>query len=273
MGINTIVPGIMESGSQVPLHIITPIPVSFMSLAGYWFVCWYFFIFAAILLSFLWLFYISSRSTLSAMKKPIGDLKGRLTANSTITMVAQLFLALLFFNILYNLILWLANVRTVVPETGGGTLWEMLFLLANASVYEEIVSRILFIGFPLFLIHFASGMRIEKKKSHRYILGGGFGFTKSTIFLLLFSSTMFAAAHLPSWDLYKMPPTFLAGLALGYLYLRKGIFASILLHFSFNYFSALAALIQDNMTAVVFMGFLILALLTYICLYSSDRLL
>jgi hypothetical protein len=48
---------------------------------------------------------------------------------------------------------------------------------------------------------------------------------------------MFALAHISSWDVYKMPPTFLAGLALGYLFLRVGLYAAIMLHFTVDFMS------------------------------------
>jgi hypothetical protein len=42
-------------------------------------------------------------------------------------------------------------------------------------------------------------------------------------------------AHTTNWGYWKAIPTFVAGLALGYLYLRKGIHTSIILHFSIDY--------------------------------------
>jgi len=260
LGAYIIVPGILETGSSLLLFFITPMPIAFVTLEGYWYVGWYLFIFAAIFISFLWLFLKSSKPTLDAIKKPIGDLRGRLTSDSTISIICQLFLTLLFFTIFYYLILDLLNISTASPIGGGGALWQFLFDLANASVYEEIITRILFIGFPLFLIHFASGVRIGRKNSHRYVLGGGFKLDRSAIFLLLFSSSMFAVAHVFSWDFYKIPPAFIAGLALGYLYLRKGIFASIILHFSLNYLSALGVLIQNDIMATLAFGLLLLML-------------
>lgn len=260
VGAYIIVPGILDSGIQLFLYFITPMPIAFVSLEGYWFVGWYLFIFAAIFISFAWLFLSSSKPTLDAIKKPLGDLRGRLTSDSTISMICQLFLALLAFTIFYYLILNGLGISTSDPIGGAGPLWEYLFALANASVYEEIITRILFIGVPLFLIHFASGVRIGRKNSYRYILGGGFALNRSAIFLLIFSSSMFAVAHVFSWDFFKVPQAFIAGLALGYLYLRKGIFASIILHFSLNYLSALGVLIQNDIMASLVFGLLILVL-------------
>jgi len=52
---------------------------------------------------------------------------------------------------------------------------------------------------------------------------------------LLFSALMFGLAHISLWDWYKVLPTFFSGLALGYLFLRYGIYASIMMHFFIDY--------------------------------------
>ncbi len=46
-------------------------------------------------------------------------------------------------------------------------------------------------------------------------------------------------------------------MALGYLYLRKGIFASILLHFSFNYLNILAGVVESNIMATFVLAIVI----------------
>jgi hypothetical protein len=125
-------------------------------------------------------------------------------------------------------------------------------------VYEEIITRIIFIGIPLFLVNFAMGERGESRKAQSYILGGGFDINRTTAILLLFSSGMFAFAHLAAWDITKIPPTFVGGLALGYLYLRKGLFASIMLHFSVNYFATLGTFVEGNFGATMVLGLFLL---------------
>ena len=75
-----------------------------------------------------------------------------------------------------------------------------------------------------------------KKENRRYILGGGFEWSTQTVLLLFFSSTFFAVLHL-GWDWTKLIPTFLGGMVLGALFLRKGLHACILLHFAINSFS------------------------------------
>jgi len=70
-----------------------------------------------------------------------------------------------------------------------------------------------------------------------YLLGGGFRIGPLEAFFLVGSSLMFGLAHAASWDAWKVLPTFIAGLGFGYLFLKVGIHAAILLHFSFDYLS------------------------------------
>jgi len=70
-----------------------------------------------------------------------------------------------------------------------------------------------------------------------YILGGGFKIGPLEAFFIVGSALMFGLAHVAGWDLWKALPTFVAGLGFGYLFLKVGIHASILLHFAFDYLS------------------------------------
>jgi len=59
-------------------------------------------------------------------------------------------------------------------------------------------------------------------------------------FLIIFSSFIFGLAHVlygGGWGFGKVLPTFIAGLYLGWLYVKWGFHAAVLLHFLFNYFS------------------------------------
>jgi hypothetical protein len=58
--------------------------------------------------------------------------------------------------------------------------------------------------------------------------------------LLIFSSLIFGLAHVfygGGWELGKVLPTFVAGLCLGWLYVKWGFHGAVLLHLLFNYFS------------------------------------
>ena len=58
--------------------------------------------------------------------------------------------------------------------------------------------------------------------------------------LIIFSSLLFGLAHViygGGWELGKVLPAFVAGLCLGWLYVKWGFHAAVLLHLLFNYFS------------------------------------
>jgi hypothetical protein len=170
-------------------------------------------------------------------------------------MVAQIFLAVVSFSYIYNFILSLNRVSTHTPDFSSLSLWTLIYNLTSAAVYEEIISRILLIGIPLLIIH--AVLRRTKKPIHRYLLGGGFKLNKLTIFLILFSSVTFGLAHAPGWDYWKVLPSFVSGLALGYLFVTKGIYLSILLHFSINFLTIPLAMADYPLGPSILYAFMI----------------
>jgi hypothetical protein len=156
-------------------------------------------------------------------------------------------------------------VTPKTPSFGSMPLWQFMFSLSNASVHEEIVSRILLIGLPLLIVDL---FRKRKIRIWKYFLGGGFDIEPGSLFLIIFSSLIFSYAHVFGWDFYKILPVFATGLALGYLFLKKGICACIILHFSFNYPSALLRVLEKlpflNLFAVPILFFLSLLIVTWI---------
>jgi hypothetical protein len=209
------------------LYVALPWLVRFLSLPGLWFVIFYLLLVAAVLLSFIAILYLGRREFLK-------ELRLRPTRHSAAYAVGTLFLALLTLNTAYYLVLGLLGVDPSSGGSAGSQLWELLYSLVRASVWEEVICRILYIGLPLAVVYAVKG---DAAPYRRYVLGGGFRFGPWEKAFLVLSSAMFALAHVFSWDLWKVPPTFLAGLALGYLFLRYGVYASIMLHFTIDYLS------------------------------------
>ena len=89
------------------------------------------------------------------------------------------------------------------------------------------------LGVPLMIYHLAQG-RTDKPVS-RYFVGGGFAIENAAFVLIVVQALVFALAHVASWDLWKVLPTTISGVAFGYLFLKRGIWASIMLHFTFDY--------------------------------------
>ncbi len=225
---------IIPQAPQDAIFIIIPQPVILFFINGYSLLAWYIFVVAALVASFLLMMIGERRLTLSAFSQALHRFQAQTKSNSSAIAVAQLFCAILFFHTAYFIILYLLNISVHTPSIGSGALSELMYYLARASVLEEIVVRIFFIGIPLLFLDLLTK---KKKKIVNYFRGGNFDINLAAVVLILLSSAMFAVAHVFSWDYYKIAPTFVAGLAFGYLFLKKGIYASILLHFAFNYFT------------------------------------
>ena len=110
-----------------------------------------------------------------------------------------------------------------------------MFDFANAAVWEEIIIRVLLIGVPLAII----SLFINQKASALKSLLGGSGMSATAIILIIISSVIFGLAHFDGWDQYwKILDTLIGGLLMGYVFVRFGLYASILVHFLTNYMSA-----------------------------------
>ena len=118
-----------------------------------------------------------------------------------------------------------------VPEFDSDLRADM-FVLASAGVWEEIITRVLIIGVPMTAIAFING-----KKDSWLNLWGGFGMSKVSMVLIIVSSFIFGYGHVEGWGFVKLVPAFVFGMACGYLYVRFGLHAAIMLHFINDYVS------------------------------------
>jgi len=246
------------------LYFITPWIVNVAELGGPYFAAYYVLIVIAILASFVCLVKKSARSFLAELTlKPLSE------GHSPLYVLGTLYFAALSFNFLYYLLLVALGVNPTVPSTGNEDLWKILYSYARAAVWEEIVSRLLLIGIPLLVIHSIARKREGWKK---YFLGGGFKIGRAEAFFLVLSSAIFATAHVFSWDAYKIPPTFIGGLAFGYLFLRFGLYAAIMIHFIWDFLST-PLLVFPGLTSTILIGLLIVAWVVigvvYFISYSS----
>lgn len=199
---------------------------------------WYFiFILCCLSASIIWMFF---RDVISALHKLLDSLKFKSllefkTENSYI-LIGQLLLAYYFFYVVYWGSLELFGVFSFDSGTGKVSGYEM-FILTNSPVYEEVLYRTLMIGIPLLIFTVLLG-KLEKDRIQvsRYILGGGFRLGFLPLLFLILSSIIFATAHIYSYgSVYIFIPILLVGLMLGYLFLKKGLFSAIILHFGITY--------------------------------------
>jgi hypothetical protein len=211
---------------------------------------YYCFISAALIISALWLILKNGKNYIKGLSKYIFSLKPPpVKTDNTLVMIAQLFLAILFLNVLYSIILSLFEITPHTPAFGEQPLWMLLYNLATASAWEEIISRTLLIGVPL--LFFDALTETKSKPTWKYLLGGGFKFNTKTILLIVFSALVFGFAHASGWDYWKVLTSTASGLAFGYLFVRKGLHASMMLHLTINYLTMPLRVVGDPIALVV----------------------
>ena len=178
--------------------------------------------------------------------------------DNAIILTFKLFMVGVFINVIYNIItLLIFRGGVEEPEfLEKARFWQLAFSLARASVYEEVIARILLLGVPLYFFHrFFNKEAFERSNGVKnYLFGRGLEIDRWTLVLLFFSSVVFGLAHLEGWNIYKVVPTTIVGLTMGYLFIKKGLPASILLHFMFNYLSVPYQLFNPANVTIVFLG-------------------
>lgn len=256
---------------HIYLFVITPFIVNFAELGGDAFFAYYIFLVAAITVSFAWMIYKS----LPALKDEL-QVRHPQAGHSPLYITATMLFAVLTFNIAYYFIIQAFGVSTTAPSFDTRELWQLIYGFAQASVWEEIASRVLLIGVPLLLIDGLLRMKDPERKMRKvsnYILGGGFAIGRKEAFLMVFSSVMFGAAHVFSWDLFKILPAAVAGLAFAYLYLKLGLYASIMFHFATDFLTVPLQVWPDDLVVTMVIGLMLLVWLAigvpYVLLYFS----
>lgn len=252
------------------------LPSVFVSQDPTLFIAYYVFLVAAITLACLYYALRESRLFVATILAPVDRIGTRLRSMSAWVAITQSWLAVTFVQVAIVLLLTAIGPPPSSPisPTAGNT-WVLLFELANASVYEELVFRALLIGAPMalgsLLMSVATGRRTAiggSPLAHaaRYLAGGNLRATSSKEALLagwvlLFgSSTVFGLAHAPGWGWWKVVPAMIAGLAFGYLFLRHGIGAAIIAHFVSDYTSSLTYEGVGGITLSLFTDLLFLGL-------------
>jgi len=219
----------------------------------------------------------------AAFTAPIEAVGARLRSKSAWIAIAQVFLAVNFFQFVVIVILLAFDSLPASPiDVTQDNLWVILYELANASVYEEFAFRIVLLGVPLAVGSFVlrlleirrsagawrGRMRPPRRLagSLRYLVGGNVNAAapKETLLVasvfLLFSATIFGLAHEPGWGWWKVAPSLVAGLGFGYLFLRHGVTAAILAHFVNDYAFTLVSMEVGGIAFAAFVDLLYLGL-------------
>jgi hypothetical protein len=247
------------------VFITLPIPPFLFGLFpvyGFGLVIFFFFIAAVIILSTIMLLQKNGKDYLHQLSNFMYKFEApSLRTENAIILVAQFFLAIWFLNVLYSLVLSLFEITPHVPAFGEQPTWMQLYNFASASAWEEIISRTLLIGIPLLFFHILLDQ--QEKPGWRYLIGGDFKLTGIPVILIIFSALVFGFAHAPGWDYWKVFTSTASGLAFGYLFIRKGLYASVMLHFTINYLSMPLEVASDP-PALVLIFDIVLFLLIFV---------
>jgi len=230
-GVGFVAPDILDSPDWedgYTLFIVVPVFIDLFTISGYALLAYYMLIVAAIIACCAWVFL----SSYNGFSKEL-TMKAEPRKHSQIFEISGLIFVEMFALLVVVLIAVLLGISET--ETGvTGTTSELLFLLANASVWEELIVRVLMIGLPLVVVDFVT------RKSHRkwrsYILGGGFSFGTPEVVLMTASAAIFGYAHyIGGWEAWVVPWDALGGITFGYLFLKHGLASAVVLHFAIDY--------------------------------------
>ena len=232
---------------QIALIWLVPL----VTISGVILEAWYLLLVVAIVVSAIWLFTRSWR-------KFSAELTGKGTArdHSPLFDLCGLMFAIFFINSVIVLLMLAGGSDPTAPSEDAED-WELLFLLANASVWEELIVRVLLIGVPLLIIGLVRSR--SDMNPLRYLVGGRIDIGWVEAVIILASAAVFGMAHYWGWGAWKVFPSGLAGVAFGYMYLRHGLAASIMLHFAFDYLSLPITIYDVSIGAQLVFGLATLA--------------
>jgi len=163
-----------------------------------------------------------------------GILRPGASENTAVFWVCIFLSAMLLIHVIIVLFTEASGTTVQVPDFG--SYLEQMFLFADAAVWEEVIARVLYIGVPFFFISLIATKKFDSWKC----LFGGFGMSKVAVVLIIISGIIFGLAHYPGWEdqAWKVLATGIMGMFLGYVFVRFGLYASILMHFINDYLSS-----------------------------------
>ncbi|MCL2143683.1 MAG: CPBP family glutamic-type intramembrane protease, partial [Methanomassiliicoccaceae archaeon] len=247
-------------GYRLGILFLVPSPVLLFYVGGVAAKFYYIFLVTAVIVSFILVLYNSREGLLRVLR---GD-TDRMD-DMPMYGVATLFAMYISMNLILVLLVSSFGYDPASPEDPAEE-WMLWYSLLNASVWEEVICRVLMIGVPLM----AAGLALKEKGSWKRLFGHS-EMDRFAVVFIIFSAVMFAYGHLSGWDLFKLIPTFVCGLALGYLFVKYGLYASIMLHFLVDYLSSFVWMF-DSVAADMLLSLFILSMVVlgapFIVLYA-----
>ncbi|BDQ31260.1 hypothetical protein NZNM25_02620 [Nitrosopumilus zosterae] len=151
--------------------------------------------------------------------------------------ITKWFSILILISALINFIQEAFGIVTVPPLDDNDLI--QFFYVSLAPFVEEFGFRLILIGIPLFVLY-------SHKSSLRYFVkclwtpsSLHLHDNKKAILLIVFVGVFFGFAHIAfaeSWSEGKFAQAAASGIILGWVYLRYGFVASLLIHWAMNYF-------------------------------------
>ena len=157
---------------------------------------------------------------------------GRRNRNDSDTNMGEVGFAIsimILVSLVTMLLAWLTGIYIEGPDftqLPPGMVWT---LMMNAGAWEEIVSRLVLIGFPLWLYHRIRGNKSDPEDLWKGPLRNR-PWTPFPIALLVLSSLVFGGLHLSAYGIWKIFPATIGGFVLGWMYLRRGLPTAVLTH-------------------------------------------
>ena len=151
--------------------------------------------------------------------------------------VTQWFSILILVSALINFVQEGFGIVTIPPLAENNLI--QFFYVSLAPLIEEFGFRLLLLGIPLFVLY-------SNKSSAKYFIKClwrpgilDIHDSKKAILLIVFVGIIFGFAHIAlgeSWSEGKFAQATASGIILGWVYLRYGFVASLLIHWATNYF-------------------------------------
>ena len=193
----------------------------------------------------LWVFYViifviallGPRHGFLKSLSPIISLGKFDTTSNYMLGVTKWFSILILFSIIVNYIQEGFGIEIIAPVVENNLV--QFFYVSLAPLIEEFGFRFILIGIPLFALY-------SEKSSVKHFVKCLWAPTnlhiydyKKAIFLIVFVGILFGFAHIAfgeSWSEGKFAQASVSGIILGWVYLRYGFVASLLIHWATNYF-------------------------------------
>ena len=147
------------------------------------------------------------------------------------------FSILILISVLINFVQEGFDIEIIPPISDNDLI--QFFYVSLAPITEEFGFRLIMIGIPLFALY-------SSKSSVKYFARCLWTPTnldiydfKKAIFLIVFVGILFGFAHIAfgdSWSVGKFAQASASGIILGWVYVRYGFVASLLIHWATNYF-------------------------------------